>query len=228
MSETDHRPFYPLFLDIRDRRVVIVGGGFVAERKVRGLLPYAPNLLVVSPKLTVSLEGFAEVGLLQWRRREFVDTDLDDAILVFCAVGDIVLDRRVHELAERRGIPLNVADGPSLCDFIVASIVRRGPFQLAVSTSGAVPGLAKQVREELEERYPESWETYVRFLGEVRDLAKVRYPGDRYLRAAIIERLLGLDLLTETESGKLPNPEDLLNTLVSTVTEDQRRREDGL
>lgn len=198
----EHAPRYPLFLDIRHRRVVVVGGGNVAERKVMQLLAYGPDLLVVSPEVTDGLKGHADRGDLTWLRQCFEPSVLDGALLVFCAVGREAVDAQVRAACDDRGILLNVADEPRTCDFIVPAVMRRGGFQVAVSTSGASPGLAREVRWELERRYPPVWERYVALLGEVRGEVRRRYPDDPHMRRMLLGQVLTIGLPERLEAGE--------------------------
>ena len=102
MDETTYRPCYPLFYDIRAKRVVVVGGGPVAERKVTHLLPYGPELLLVAPDATSPLREMVAKRALSWHARVFEPSDLDGAVLAFCAVGDDTTDILVAEAARAR------------------------------------------------------------------------------------------------------------------------------
>lgn len=208
-----HAPRYPLFLDIRHRRVVVVGGGNVAERKAVQLLAYGPDLLIVSPEVTGRLGELAERGDLTWCRRRFEPSVLDGAVLVFCATGRDVVDSQVRDACDERGVLLNVADEPGACDFIVPAIMRRGSFQIAVSTSGASPALAREVRLELEQRYPPVWGRYTALLGAVRDEVRRRYPDDPHVRRSLLEQVLSLDLPERLEAGDHLEAGDLVDAL---------------
>lgn len=211
MDETTYRPCYPLFYDIRAKRVVVVGGGPVAERKVTHLLPYGPELLLVAPDATSPLREMVAKRALSWHARVFEPSDLDGAVLAFCAVGDDTTDILVAEAARERGIPLNVADVPERCDFIVGSVLRRGPFQIAVSSSGAAPAVCAGVRRDLETHYGDSWEAYIMLLGEVRTKVRERYPDDVSRRRALLRYLAGAGLLDRIEDGDIPDAEAVLD-----------------
>lgn len=139
--------YYPLFLDLRGRKVLVVGAGKVALRKTRGLLEAGAVVTVVSP------EGEAEFASLavEWKRRRFRASDVGGQALVFTATNDRAVNRKVGEAAAARGIWANVADAPEECDFLVPSRIRRGDLQVAVSTGGRSPRLAAGLRKRIEE-----------------------------------------------------------------------------
>jgi precorrin-2 dehydrogenase / sirohydrochlorin ferrochelatase len=140
-------PHYPVFFDLRDRPVVVVGAGPVALRKVRGLLEAGARVTVVAPEMLPDFEPLP-VRLL---RRRFRSPDLAGACLAFAATGDRTVNRRVGVEGRRRGIPVNVADAAGECDFIVPARVRRGAVQIAISTGGTSPRLAAELRKSLDD-----------------------------------------------------------------------------
>jgi siroheme synthase-like protein len=146
--------YYPLFLDLRGRKVLVVGAGKVALRKVRGLLEAGAKVTVVSPERTPE---FATLPV-EWKPRRFRTADVAGFSLVFAATDDRAVNRKVGEAGAARGIWANVADAPEECDFLVPSRIRRGDLQVAVSTGGRSPrlavGLRKRIEALLEENAP--------------------------------------------------------------------------
>ena len=142
--------YYPIFLDLSGRRVIVIGGGNVAEGKVQGLLAGgADSLTVVSPDLTPALQGLRSEERFTWRRAEYAEGDLEGYDFVFVATDDGAVNRQVANEARRRRILVNAADDPPNCDFILPSVVRRGRVVVAASTGGASPALARRLREDL-------------------------------------------------------------------------------
>ena len=139
------RRYYPAFLDVAGKRVLIVGGGPVAARKARTLSRYGARTTIVAPRMTQAARRSAQVA----RQRPFSGRDLRAMTLVICATDDRRIDARVSALCRRRGIWANVADRPALCDFIAPAVARRGKITVAVSTGGASPALAKSLRQRL-------------------------------------------------------------------------------
>jgi siroheme synthase-like protein len=137
---------YPIFLNLRGRPVLVVGGGRVGVRKIRGLLEAGARVTVVDPRGEPALAGLP----LVWRRRKFRRSDVRGMTLVFAATGDRAVNHTVAEQARRLGIPVNVADSLAECDFLVPARVRKANLQIAISTGGQDPRLAKELRRQLE------------------------------------------------------------------------------
>jgi siroheme synthase-like protein len=149
---------YPLFLRLGGRRVVVVGGGVVASRKVEELLEAGARVHVVAPELAASIEQAMVRGALTADARAFVDADLDGAWLVIAATDDPAVNRVVAAAAEARRVFVNAVDDPPNASAYFASIVRRAPFQIAISSSGELPALSRLLREVIEHVLPaERW-----------------------------------------------------------------------
>jgi siroheme synthase-like protein len=149
---------YPLFLRLGGRRVVVVGGGAVASRKVEELLDAGASVHVVAPALAPSIEQAAARGTLTAAVRAFADADLDGAWLVIAATDDAAVNRAVAAAAEVRRVFVNAVDDPPNASAYFASIVRRAPFQIAISSSGELPALSRLLREVIEHVLPtERW-----------------------------------------------------------------------
>jgi precorrin-2 dehydrogenase/sirohydrochlorin ferrochelatase len=201
-------PYYPAFLSLKHRLAVVVGGGQVAERKVRALLRYEPDVLVVAADLTPGLEELEEECAITVERRDYVRGDLANAALAICATDDTEVNRAVYDEAEERNCLVNVIDVPELCNFIVPSVIHRGPFQIAISTAGAAPAVAKRVRKQLQAEYGDEWGTYVTLMGQVRTLVMMRV-DDAAKRKAMFEAMADSDLLARIAGGDVPSAEDV-------------------
>src|SRR3954470_3115914 len=138
---------YPVFLDLQDRLVLVVGAGKVALRKTQGLLEAGARVTVVAPE---SLPDFDHLPL-RLIRRCFRPADLDGVLLVFAATDDRRVNHRIRLAAQRRGILANIADSAADCDFIVPARVQRGDVQIAISTGGKSPRLSAELRRKLDE-----------------------------------------------------------------------------
>jgi precorrin-2 dehydrogenase/sirohydrochlorin ferrochelatase len=163
-----YRAGYPLVLDIRNQNVVVIGAGAVAERKVRSLLDYGPCIHVVAPHATDQIKTWDREGDIVWSPRAYRNGDVADSILVFCACGVESVEKRVQAEAHHCHTLINVVDVPRACDFIVPSVVSRGPLRVAISTSGAAPAVARSIRCSIEDMFDASWEPYLELLGRVR------------------------------------------------------------
>jgi precorrin-2 dehydrogenase/sirohydrochlorin ferrochelatase len=163
---------FAALLDLRGRRCVVVGGGAVGERKVRDLLECGAAVTVVSPALTPGLVMLAAAGLIVHRERAFRRIDVRDATLVIAATGAPDVDTAVAAAARRRRALVNVVDRPGQCDFIVPSVLRRGDLQIAVSTGGRSPALAREIRKRLERLIGPEFAELVERVGRARARAR--------------------------------------------------------
>ncbi len=142
--------FYPVFLDLSDRRCLVVGGGTVAERRVEALLEAGAAVTLVSPTLTPALAALAAAGRIRHVARAYEPGDLAGAVLAFTAADDPAVSAVVAREARERGVWLNAADEPAHCHFILPGLVRRGVLTVAVGSGGASPALTRALREHLD------------------------------------------------------------------------------
>lgn len=177
---------FPIFLDLRDRLCVVVGGGPVGRRKAGALLAGGGRVRLVcleppSPELRSER--------LEWLTESYRTDHLHGALLAFAAATAEVNRQVVADAAERR-ILCNVADAPTTGDFFVPSVVRRGDFVLAVGTGGAAPGLARKVRRQLERTFDATWGDWIALLHEMRDIVSqtIRDPARRQQAHAELTR----------------------------------------
>ncbi len=162
-------PYYPIFVDLRGKKALVVGGGQVGQRKIETLLEYGAKVHVISMELTPRLQEYTKEGLVTYLGREFNQEYVDGAFLVIAATDDASLNHAVSACAREKGILVNAVDQPLDCTFIVPSILRRGDLVIAVSTSGKSPAMAKKIREELENRFGPEFETFLALLGKLRE-----------------------------------------------------------
>ena len=155
---------YPIFLDLSGRRCVVVGGGKVAGRKARKLLQARARVVVISPDIETELESVA----VEVHRRPYREGDLEGAYLAFAATDSREVNAAVAREGKERDIPVNVADRPTEGDFALPSTLRRGGLQVAVSTGGASPNLARRIKDELERVFGPEWAGIVEELGRSR------------------------------------------------------------
>jgi len=161
--------FFPVFLNLKDRLCIVIGGGKVAERKVENLLKVKVKIKVISPELTFKLKKLVEEGKIEWEKRKYQKGDLNSAWLVIAATNDPEVQKEIYKEAEERHIFCNVVDVPELCSFIVPSIIKRGPLIIAISTSGVSPAVARRLRETLEELIGEEYEFYLELMKNLRE-----------------------------------------------------------
>lgn len=173
--------YYPAFLDLRGRRCLVVGGGEIATRKVSGLLDAGAMVCVVSPEVSPALAALAGAGIIEHRRRGFRRHDVRGSTLVVAASGVATVDAAAAAAARRVRALVNVVDMPAACDFILPSVLRRGDLQIAVSTGGKSPALAREIRRWLEAQLGEECAAVVEWAGRerARALASTRPPAAR-------------------------------------------------
>ncbi len=178
-----HMDFFPIFLDIRSKTCLVVGGGAVAERKTALLLKSGADVLLVAPKLTHDLTPWRDMGQFTHLARDFDERDIEARHLIIAATDNPELNARIAELANLRRIPVNVVDQPALCSFIVPSIIDRSPVIAAVSTGGASPVLARLIRSRLESLIPAGYGRLADLCSRFRLRVKERFeePRDRRL-----------------------------------------------
>ena len=168
--------FFPIFLNLKGRRCLVVGGGEVAANKLQGLLEAEAEATLVAPEATAEIAALEEQGRISRQAREFIPEDVAGCALVIAATNDEQTNRRVAEAATVRNIPVNVVDNPQLCDFIMPSVVDRRPVQVAVSTGGASPVLARLLRARLETLIPAAYGRLATLLRDFRGRVKARIP----------------------------------------------------
>ncbi len=195
-------PQYPVFLDLRRRPAIVIGGGEVAERKVRSLAASGAKVRVISPEVTPGLKAMAREGKIRLAQRLYRIGDLMGYPLVFAATDDSKVNLMVHDEVQIRNGWVNVGDDPDLCTFFAPAVVSRGHLTIAVSTAGASPTLAKRIREDLEKRYGPEYDGLLDLLETMRAVVKKRFPRDRTLRAKALGALADADLLRFFKAGK--------------------------
>ncbi|HWS78185.1 MAG TPA: siroheme synthase CysG, partial [Thermomonas sp.] len=191
MSTPSPPPLFPLFADLRGRRVLVVGGGSVARRKVEALLAAAARVAVGAPDLEPELAEWKATDRIEHREGRFKPDWLDDAWLVIAATDDPLTNRAVVEAADARRIFANAVDDAELSRFHVPARVERGPLQIAISSGGGAPMLARLVREQLEIQFDESFGALAMLLTRHRDRIRARWPDLAMRRRAFSALLSG-------------------------------------
>lgn len=144
------KKYYPIYLNLSGKKVLLVGGGQIALQKIPALLECGATLQLVSPEVLEDILPWIQQGIIHWDERGYETSDLKGSSLVIAATDDEVLQKRIAAEARARGIWVNIVDVPPLCDFIAPAIVTQGDLQIAISTGGASPALAKFLRKKLE------------------------------------------------------------------------------
>lgn len=160
--------YYPVNLDIQNRRCLVVGGGSVGTRKVGTLLECGAMVTVVSPLVTEELLELSDSKTVKLKQRHYQTSDLTGMFLVIGATDNEESNWRIHADAERIGKLCNIADRPEVCNFILPSVVKRGDLLIAVSTSGKSPAFAKKLRKDFEKEFGEEYADFLHLMGAIR------------------------------------------------------------
>lgn len=166
--------YYPIFVEMAGRRVLVVGGGNVAESKVAGLLAAEANITVVAPELTPVLRRQHDAGAFRYDAHEYRAGDLAGFEVCFVATDDGAVNAQVAAEGKQRGIWVNAADDPAYCDFILPSVVRQGDVVVAASTGGSSPALARRLREDLTAFLSDDYAPLADLLAEIRAEVRTR------------------------------------------------------
>ncbi|MGB0723060.1 MAG: siroheme synthase CysG [Gammaproteobacteria bacterium] len=205
--------FFPAFLDLKQQPCLVVGGGDVAERKVRQLREAGARVTVVSPGLTPELESLVREGDIDHRAKGFEDADIQPCAVIIAATDNREVNARVATLARERYIPVNVVDAPELCTFIVPSMIDRSPLQIAISTGGASPVLARLLRARLESSVPASFGKLAGLVERFRGHVKQAFDHGRD-RKAFWEKVLQGHIAELVFSGREGEAEEQLQVLL--------------
>ncbi len=166
--------YLPMFRRIRHQHCLVVGGGDIAFRKVTMLLRAGAEIAVIAPKISAPLRDLGDAGKVSLRQRQFVPEDIANQALVVSATGQTNIDELVATTARQAAIPVNVVDNPDISDFIFPAIIDRDPMVVAVSTGGAAPVLAREIRSAIEALLPSSLGNLIRDAEKLRTTVKRR------------------------------------------------------
>jgi precorrin-2 dehydrogenase/sirohydrochlorin ferrochelatase len=183
--------YYPVFLDIRNKKCVIVGGGEVAARKAERLLDCGAKVFVISPKVSPALAVLKEKKIISHIAAQYSGDLINGAALVIGATDDEKTNAAISLDARRQGIPVNIVDDPQKCDFILPSLVQRGDLAITIGTGGKSPALARHLREELEAQYGKEYEILLNILGNLRlKMVKNEGIGKDWFESLLAEGIL--------------------------------------
>ena len=193
--------YFPFFIDIKDKPFLVVGGGNVALRKVRKLLPFEPKITLCAPEIC---EEILDIDGIIIKRRKFEERDLEGVFAVISATSDEQLNSRIYEICKEKNILVNTVDVPDKCGFIFPAIVKKNDISVGISTGGKSPLYAKYLRKKLDRLITEEDANAIEFLGEIRPCIKAEI-ADEEKRKAAFERVLQLCI----DSGKPPEKAEI-------------------
>lgn len=166
----------PIFLKLNEARVLVVGGGALAESRIASLLETGARIEVVAPKLAPHTAKWAAARRLEWHARKFAVGDASGKILVFAATGIVAVDRLVAQHCREKNILCNAIDDPAYCDFYSPAVMQRGDLQIAISTNGKSPALAQQIRQRMEQQFDDGWAERLDRIGNLRQRVLAEMP----------------------------------------------------
>ncbi|MDP2913684.1 MAG: bifunctional precorrin-2 dehydrogenase/sirohydrochlorin ferrochelatase [Candidatus Omnitrophota bacterium] len=173
--------YYPVNLELKNKRCLVIGAGIVAERKARRLLECGARVLVIGRAITPGLKTMADTGKVIFIRRNVGLRDLNGACLVIAATADRSINSAVSAYCRKKNILVNVVDSPGECSFILPSIIRRGDLTISISTAGISPALAKKIRQNLRKAFGAEYGAFLGIMKKIRPvvLKKIKSPQKR-------------------------------------------------
>jgi len=209
-------PYYPILVALEGKKVIVVGGGAVAQRKIETLLEYGARVEVISQAVNPKLTSFLKEGKIKLVGREFQEEALEGAFMVIAATDDPSLNHKVSGMTRKKGILINAVDQPGDCNFILPSILRRGDLLIAVSTSGKSPALAKKVRERLERSFGREYELFLILMGHLREKILARGLSQDENRGLFYD-LVNSPLIDTIAHNKWDEATSIINNILKTV-----------
>lgn len=197
----DTAPSLPLFLRLAERPVLVVGAGRIAVRRIARLLPAGAAITVVAPVVDARIRAWADDGAVRLHARDFQSADVADQTLVFAATDVTAVNAQVAECARARNILMQRADEPAASDFLIPAVVQRDALQIAISSDGRAPTLARILRSRLEAWIPRAYGDLARLAGDFRDAVKERLP--RAKRARFWSRVLDGPIAEKVFNGRM-------------------------
>ena len=205
--------YYPVYIEMRGQPCVVVGGGKIAEGKVDGLLAVQAQVKIVSPELTPQLQSLVAENKITYIPRTYQTGDLADAFMVICATDQPEINHQVWQDASANHQLVNVVDDTPRCNFIAASILRKGDLTIAISTSGKAPALAVRLKERLQEELGSEYERFLELSGQLRE-PLARHIPDFETRKKLWYELVDSDVLELLSQG---NESAAIETISRTV-----------
>ena len=192
--------YFPFFMEIKDEKCLVVGGGVVALRKIEKLLPFGVDITVVSPAFCSEIEEMDGITRI---RRKFEKEDINGMLFVIGATDDENVNAEISALCREKNIPVNIVDDPAKCTFFFPALVKRGEFVAGFSTGGGSPLAAQYIRKKVEDAVPEGFDKVVEVLSSVREQVKAEIPDIRK-RERVFKEIFALALEKE---GKITEEE---------------------
>jgi precorrin-2 dehydrogenase / sirohydrochlorin ferrochelatase len=205
--------YYPVYIQLREQPCVVIGGGTIAEGKVKGLLDAQANVTVIAPTLTAHLHDLARQKQITYFARAYQPGDLTGAFMVICATDQAEINHQVWEEASTNRQLVNVVDDTPRCNFIAPSILRKGDLTIAISTSGKAPALAVRLKERFQRQIGPEYERFLEIAGELRE-PLARHIPDFETRKALWYELVDSDILNSLARGDEVSARETISQIV--------------
>ncbi len=205
--------FCPLNIDLKERACLVIGGGAVAERKVKVMLAYSAAVTVVSPAIGSYLSDLVKREKVGWIKDIYRPVYLKSRFMVICATDSAEVNRSAAEDCIERGVLVNSVSEPDMCTFFLPALLKKGPLTVTVSTAGSSPALSRRIRDQLDSVLGPEYEAYIRFLGVMRPQIIARIT-DKKARQSIFEYLAGDEFFSAFTTLERSEAEDLVERLL--------------
>lgn len=193
---------YPVSLNLKNKKCVVIGGGSVAERKIKSLVNASADTLVISPRITKNIEELYNEKKISWIKAEYTKALIQNCFLVIAATDNRLVNKTISKHCETNNTLVNVIDSVDDSNFIVNATMKQGDLIISVSTSGKSPALARKIKEELTLKYGAEYGVLLGILGEIRDEAKKQISDDN-LRKEFFTRAIGPEILDLIKQEKV-------------------------
>ncbi|MFH1892161.1 MAG: bifunctional precorrin-2 dehydrogenase/sirohydrochlorin ferrochelatase [Candidatus Zixiibacteriota bacterium] len=210
--------YLPINVSLEDCRVLVVGGGGIALRKIDNLLDYNSDITVVAPEVTDKIDYYATSGRVKLEKRNYSPSEAADYGLVISACDDRAVNEQVFEDCKFAGVLVNVVDNPALCTFIFPAVVKREHLAVSVSTDGKAPFLAGHLRGILDDIFPKHWGKISTYAHTFRKKVQARYKDDAQKRLECFERFLSADW---NAIIKMKSPDEIESELNNMLNDDE-------
>ncbi len=211
--------FCPLHIDLKERACLVIGGGAVAERKVKVMLAYRAAVTVVSPAIGSYLSDLVISGKIGCINDIYRPAYLKNRFIVICATDNAEVNRKAAEDCIERGIPVNSVSEPDKCTFFLPALLKKGPLTVTVATAGSSPALSRRIRDHLDSALDPEYEAYIRYLGAIRPQVIARV-ACHSARRSIFEYLAGDDFFSVFTTRERSVTEDFVEQLL--VNEEEK------
>lgn len=204
--------YFPIMMNLKGKKIVIVGGGPVAFQKLKAFQHTNANIHMVSPEITEEVKKWLKEHYVTWHCKNYESSDLEDANLIIAATNQRHVNDQIRKDKKPHQLFLQV-DDPEASDFIMPAVIRRGKLSVAISTDGASPGLTRKLKKELEQQFDERYGEYVEFLERARK-SILKEITDSEMKRTCLHRILDSVFYDLTIDGKYEERDELFQQLL--------------